>query len=130
MAEAEGDSFVFQGHEIDVRYAKYLIEYLEGQFGVRSAHMSPAEYAQAVIELGDIDELRGAYAFFLHDETLDGRVRAPIVWMLERHVGADVYNLSSDEADAYDTAAEIFGGAPYQRMGAKKHRGPLNRYRR
>lgn len=27
------DTFMFEGHELDVGYAKYLIEYLETQFG-------------------------------------------------------------------------------------------------
>jgi hypothetical protein len=34
--ECEGESFMFEGHEVLKAYAKYMIEYLENQFRRKS----------------------------------------------------------------------------------------------
>lgn len=144
LAAAGGRDFVFEGNEMDPGYARYLIEYLEGQFA--SAELaavdadreeeyggSPAEYVASALEHGDLDLIVGTVVFLRNnfDEMmlqwgpeLDRAFR-----LVERagHLPEDFTpNLNGDQADAYDEAAEFFGGMPYERF--PQRRGPLNGY--
>lgn len=79
------------------------------------------EYAGQVLESGDFDAISGTYAFFSSNHggqnswsyrtlSLIGEEFSPGMMWRES-------NLNGAEADAYDEAAEAFGGDFYERMG-------------
>ena len=135
LAAARGREFVFEGNQYDPGYAKYMIEHLENEFGKRGEETTPtqAAYARAVLEGGDLDEIAGAYAFFSTNHGGQGSEGYHALSILSREFAPGLLwresNLNSAQADAYDEAADLFGGAPYERMGQQR-RGPMNGVRR
>ena len=135
LAAAHGKDFVFEGNQYDPAYARYLIEHLENEFGKRDEEATPtqADYARAVLEGGDLDEIAGAYAFFSMNHRGQGSEGYHALSILSQEFAPGAMwresNLNSAQADAYDEAADLFGAAPYERMGPQR-RGPLNGVRR